>query len=184
MTRSLEETNKPYAVAKIAGVIMCQSYNRQYGTKFISIMPTNLYGPNDNFHLENSHVVPALIRKFYEAKKDGTKEVIIWGTGKPRREFLHVDDLADASVFLMDNYNGSEIVNVGVGEDISIKKLASIIKRISGFQGKVVWDTSKPDGTPRKLLDVSRLQSLGWRHKTNLEDGLQEIYRWYLHERS
>ena len=181
LTRPLEETNKPYAIAKIAGIIMCQSYNRQYGTNFISLMPTNLYGPHDNYHLENSHVVPALIRKFHEAKQNKEKETVLWGTGKPKREFLYVDDLADACVFLMNHYNDSEIINVGTGEDISIKKLAHIIKKIIGFRGKIVWDSSKPDGTLRKLLDVSRLHRLGWRHTVEPEDGLEKAYQWYIH---
>lgn len=180
LSRPLEETNKPYAIAKIAGIIMCQSYHRQYGANFISLMPTNLYGPGDNYHLKNSHVVPALIRKFHEAKQKRAKEVVLWGTGKPKREFLYVDDLADACVFLMNHYNDSEIINVGTGKDISIKKLAHIIKKTVGFQGKVVWDSSKPDGTPRKLLDVSRLHRLGWHHKIEPEEGLKKAYHWYV----
>ena len=157
----LEPTNEAYAIAKISGIKMCEHYNKQYGTNFISVMPTNLYGPNDNFDLETSHVMPALIRKFHEAKVNDEDEVVIWGTGEPRREFLHVDDLADAVVYLMNNYDGSEIVNVGVGKDISIQELAELIKDIVGFKEKIVNDTSKPDGTPRKLLDVSRLNNLG-----------------------
>ncbi len=175
----LEETNKAYAVAKIAGITMCQSYNAQYGTDFISVMPTNLYGPNDNFDLENSHVLPALMRKFHEAKTAGAPEVAVWGTGAARREFLHVDDLADACVFLMENHDGSEIINIGTGEDITIKELAEIIKETVGFGGKTAWDASKPDGTPRKLLDVSRLRNLGWKHKINLKDGIKRTYEWY-----
>ncbi len=176
----LEETNKPYAIAKIAGIITCQSYNRQYGTNFISVMPTNLYGPNDNFDLQNSHVLPALLRKFHEAKIRGDKKVVVWGTGKAKREFLHVDDLADACVFLMNNYDNSEIVNIGTGEDLSIKEIVELIKKITGFSGDISWDKTKPDGTPRKLLDVSRLHQLGWQHKINLADGLKSYYRWYL----
>ncbi|MDZ7611963.1 MAG: GDP-L-fucose synthase [Candidatus Moranbacteria bacterium] len=179
MTGPLEQTNEPYAIAKIAGIKMCQAYNRQHGTKFISVMPTNLYGPNDNFDLETSHVLPALIRRFHEAKENNQKEVTIWGTGKPKREFLYVDDLADACIFLMNNYQDSQIVNIGTGEDLSIKELAETIKQIVGFQGKVVHDTSKPDGTPRKLLDVSKLHNLGWQHKTGLEEGIRRTYEWY-----
>jgi GDP-L-fucose synthase len=178
----LEETNKAYAIAKIAGIIECQSYNRQYGTNYISVMPTNLYGPNDNFDLNNSHVLPALLRKFHEAKINNSPEAAVWGTGAARREFLHVDDLADACVFLMENYNSGEIVNIGTGEDLSIKEIAEIIKKIVGYSGKIAWDTSKPDGTPRKLLDVSRLHSLGWRHRIALEDGLKSYYKWYREE--
>jgi GDP-L-fucose synthase len=179
LTGPLEETNKPYAVAKIAGIIKCQSYNRQYGTNFISVMPTNLYGPNDNFDLNNSHVLPALLRKFHEAKESGAKETVVWGTGKAKREFLHSDDLADACLFLMENYNGSEIINIGSGTDISILEIAELIKKIIGFRGRIVWDGSKSDGTPRKLLDVSRLHGLGWQHQITLEDGLKSYYRWY-----
>ena len=181
LTGPLEPTNEPYAIAKIAGIKMCQSYNRQYGANFISVMPTNLYGPNDNFDLENSHVLPALIRKFHEAKINNQNEVAVWGTGTAKREFLHVDDLADTCVFLMQNYNDSEIINIGTGEDISIKDLAEIIKEITGFAGEIIWDTSKPDGTPRKLLDVSRLHNLGWKHKINLVEGLRTTYEWYRH---
>lgn len=176
LSRELEETNKPYAIAKIAGIIACQSYNRQHGANFISVMPTNLYGPNDNYDLENSHVMPALIRKFHEAKTGGKNEVVLWGTGNPKREFMHVDDMADACIFLMNNYNDSEIINIGTGKDIAIKELAELIKEIVGFQGKIVWDSSKPDGTPRKLLDVSKLRALGWRHKIELADGLRSAY--------
>jgi GDP-L-fucose synthase len=184
LTGPLEETNKPYAVAKIAGITTCQSYNRQYGTNFISVMPTNLYGPNDNFDLTNSHVLPALLRKFHEAKNRNDKEAVVWGTGAAKREFLHVDDLADACIFLMNNYDTSEIVNIGTGEDISIKEIAELIKRIVGFNGGVIWDKSKPDGTPRKLLDVSRLHSLGWKHKIGLAEGLKDYYQWYLDNKS
>ncbi len=176
----LEPTNEPYAIAKIAGIKMCQSYNRQYGTRFISVMPTNLYGPNDNFDLETSHVLPALIRKFHEAREKGEDEVVIWGSGTPRREFLHVDDLADACLFLMNNYNGDEIINIGVGRDLTIKELAEMIGRITGFRGVLRFDTSKPDGTPQKLLDVSKLNSLGWKAKIELEDGISMTYKWYL----
>ncbi len=179
LTGELEPTNKAYAVAKIAGIVTCQSYNKQYGTNYISVMPTNLYGTNDNFDLQNSHVLPALIRKFHEAKNSGQKEVVIWGSGKPKREFLHVDDLADACVFLMNNYNGSEIVNIGTGEDISIKSLAEMIKKIVGFSGKIIWDKTKPDGTPRKLLNVNKLHGLGWKNKIELEDGIKDTYEWY-----
>lgn len=179
LTSELEPTNKAYAVAKIAGIVMCQSYNKQYGTNFISVMPTNLYGPNDNFDLNNSHVLPALIRRFDEAKNSNSKNVTLWGTGKAKREFLHVDDLADACVFLMNKHNGSQIINIGSGEDISIKNLAETIKKIVGFNGKIVWDTTKPDGTPRKLLNVDRLHGLGWHHKIDLENGLKSTYRWY-----
>ncbi|MDI3546997.1 MAG: GDP-L-fucose synthase [Halanaerobiales bacterium] len=175
----LEPTNEAYAIAKIAGLKMCQHYNKQYGTNFISVMPTNLYGPNDNFNLETSHVFPALIRKFHEAKVNNKDEVVIWGTGKPRREFLHVDDLADAVVYLMNNYDGSEIINIGTGKDISIRELTQLIKEIVGFEGKIVNDTSKPDGTPRKLLDVSKLNELGWKARIDLREGIKMTYEWY-----
>ena len=176
----LEPTNEPYAVAKIAGIKMCQSYNRQYGTHFISAMPTNLYGPNDNFDLETSHVLPALIRKFYEAKITGRKEVEIWGTGKPRREFLHVYDLSDACVYLMNNYNEDEIVNIGVGEDLTIRELAELISEIVEFKGKLRFDTSKPDGVTVKRLDVSNINSMGWRATIPLKRGIKETYKWCL----
>lgn len=179
LTGPLEKTNEPYAIAKIAGIKMCQSYNRQYGTRFISVMPTNLYGPGDNFDLETSHVIPALIRKFHEAKERGEKEVTIWGTGKPRREFLHVDDLADACVYLMNNYESGEIINIGVGKDISIRELAELIRDIVGFKGDLAFDTTKPDGTPRKLLDVSKLREMGWEPGISLKDGIRMIYNWY-----
>jgi GDP-L-fucose synthase len=185
LTGVLEPTNEPYAIAKIAGIKMCQSYNRQYATNFISVMPTNLYGPFDNFDLETSHVLPALIRKFHEAKaatqqaKAQPRPVVLWGTGRPRREFLFIEDLADACVFLMKRYDGSEIVNIGVGEDISIAELAALIKEIVGYEGDIICDTSKPDGTPRKLLDVSRLHSLGWKAKTGLREGIARTYEWY-----
>lgn len=175
----LEETNKAYAVAKIAGITMCRSYNAQYGTNFISVMPTNLYGPNDNYDLETSHVLPALIRRFHEAKENKTPSVTLWGTGSAKREFLHVDDLADACLFLMKTYNDSEIVNIGTGEDVSIKELSEQIKNIVGYKGNIVWDHSKPDGTPRKLLDVSKLHTLGWHHKISLEEGLTKTYGTY-----
>jgi GDP-L-fucose synthase len=184
LTGALEETNKAYAVAKIAGIIECQSYNRQYRTNFISVMPTNLYGPNDNFDLQNSHVLPALLRKFHEAKLKGDKEAVVWGTGAAKREFLHVDDLADACVFLMNNYDSGEIVNIGTGEDVSIKEIAEIIKDVVGFKGKIAWDKTKPDGTPRKLLDVTRLHNLGWKHKIDLAEGLKSYYQWYLKNKS
>ena len=177
----LEPTNEPYAIAKIAGIKMCQAYNRQYGANFISVMPTNLYGPNDNFDMQNAHVLPALIRKFHEAKVAGQKEVVVWGTGSPRREFLYVDDLADACIFLMNNYNNSpEIINIGVGKDISIRELALMVKEIVDYNGEIVFDTSKPDGTPRKLLDVSKLSSLGWQAKTGLREGIKRTYQWYV----
>jgi GDP-L-fucose synthase len=179
MSGYLEETNAAYAVAKIAGIKMCQSFNEQYDTNFISVMPTNLYGENDNFDLESSHVLPALIRKFYEAKKENKKEIILWGTGEPLREFLHVDDLADACVFLMHNYDGSEIVNIGTGEDLSIKELAQKIQKLIGFDGKLIWDVEKPDGTPRKLLDVTKLNALGWKHRIDLDAGLEMTIAWF-----
>ena len=180
LTGPLEPTNEWYAIAKIAGVKMCQAYRRQYGFDAISLMPTNLYGPGDNFHPENSHVLPALIRRFHEAKEGGREEVVIWGTGTPKREFLHVDDLADACLFLMENYSGEEIVNVGVGEDISILDLARLVADVVGFEGRIETDPSKPDGTPRKLLDVSRLDALGWKASIGLRDGIEETYRWFL----
>jgi GDP-L-fucose synthase len=175
----LEPTNEPYAVAKIAGIKMCQSYNRQYGTCFISVMPTNLYGPGDNFDLLDSHVIPALMRKFHQAKVTGAPEVIVWGTGTPRREFLYVDDLADACLFLMEHYQEGEIINVGVGQDLQILELARQMAAVTGFQGQIVLDPSYPDGTPRKLLDVSRLTSMGWQARTPLTDGLQKTYDWF-----
>lgn len=180
LTGPLEKTNEAYAVAKIAGIKMCQSYNKQYGTKFISVMPTNLYGINDNFDLESSHVLPALLRKFHDAKISSAKEVVMWGTGSPMREFLYVDDMADACVHLMNTYEDSEIVNIGTGEDVTIKELAILIKKIVGFEGEIINDTTKPDGTPRKLLDVSKLHNLGWKHKTSLEDGIKDTYEWFL----
>ena len=176
LTGPLEETNEPYAIAKIAGVKLCENYNRQYGCNFISVMPTNLYGPNDNYDLKNSHVLPALLRKFHEAKEDGSPYVEVWGSGTPKREFLHVDDLAAACVHLMDTYNGNVSVNVGTGTDLSIEELAVLIKKIVGYKGEVKWDRSKPDGTPRKLLDVSLIHSLGWKHRITLEEGVQRVY--------
>ena len=179
LTGELEPTNKAYSLAKIAGIVMCESYNKQYGTNFISVMPTNLYGPNDNFDLETSHVLPAMLRKFDEAKKKKEPSITMWGTGSAQREFLHVDDLADACLFLMNTYDESSIVNIGTGEDLSIKELAEQIKNIVDYKGTIDWDTSKPDGTPRKLLDVSKLHALGWHHKISLEDGLKATYEWY-----
>lgn len=180
LSSELEPSNRAYAVAKIAGIVTCQSFNQQYGTNFISVMPTNLYGPNDNFDLETSHVLPAMIRKFEDAKIGNKSEMVLWGSGTPQREFLHVDDLASACIFLMDNYDDSEIINIGTGEDVSIKELAEMIGKIVGYDGKIVWDSTKPDGTPRKLLDVSKLHNLGWKHEINLEDGLKMTYEWYL----
>jgi GDP-L-fucose synthase len=176
----LEPTNEPYAIAKIAGIKLCQAYRKQYGSDFISAMPTNLYGPNDNFDLTSSHVLPALIRKFHDAKAEGRAEVPIWGTGSPRREFLHVDDLADACVFLMRRYDAAEHVNVGTGEDLTIRELAEVVRDIVHPEGRLVFDPTKPDGTPRKLLDVSRLRALGWRHKIPLREGIAASYRWFL----
>jgi len=176
----LEPTNEAYAIAKITGIELCKFYRRQYGCDFISAMPTNLYGINDNFDLETSHVMPALIRKFHEAKINDEKEVVMWGTGKPRREFLYADDLADASVYLMENYNDELHVNVGTGEDVEIRELALLVKDIVGFRGEVVNDISKPDGTPRKLLDVTRLKMLGWTYKVSLNEGIKKAYEWYL----
>jgi GDP-L-fucose synthase len=179
LTGILEPTNSAYAIAKIAGIEMINAYRRQFGFKGISLMPTNLYGPGDNYDLNNSHVLPALIRKFHEAKLAGAPEVVVWGTGTPRREFLHCDDLADAAIFLMQTYDSSEIINVGVGDDIPIGELALLVKDIVGFQGKLVQDTSKPDGTPRKLLDVSRLTALGWTPSLSLRDGITQTYAAY-----
>ncbi len=172
----LEDTNEPYAIAKIAGIKMCESYKRQYNCNFISVMPTNLYGPNDNYNLNNSHVLPALIRKFHEAKQNNLPSVDMWGTGSPLREFLHADDMADACVYLMQNYNGLQHVNIGTGSDIAIKDLAILIKKIVGYSGDIKHDLSKPDGTPRKLMDVSFLHSLGWRHTIELEEGIKSVY--------
>ena len=180
LTGSLEETNEAYAIAKITGIELCKFYRRQYGCDFISAMPTNLYGINDNFNLETSHVMPALIRKFHEAKINNSKEVVMWGTGKPRREFMYVDDLADSLIHLMINYSDEIHVNLGTGEDIEIGELANLIKKIVGYEGKIVNDLSKPDGTPRKLLDVTRLNSTGFKHKVELKDGIQKVYEWFL----
>lgn len=176
LTGPLEPTNEPYAIAKITGIKLCEAYRSQYGCNYISVMPTNLYGPNDNYDLNNSHVLPALIRKFHTAKLENKPFVEIWGTGSPRREFLHVDDLADACYFLMQNYNDAELVNIGSGEDISIKDLALLIKDIVGYKGTLKFDTSKPDGTPRKLMDVSKLKKLGWQYSISLEEGIKSVY--------
>ncbi len=176
LTGLLEETNEPYAIAKIAGIKMCESYKRQYGCNFISVMPTNMYGPNDNYNLNNSHVLPALIRKFHDAKENNLAAVEMWGTGTPMREFLHADDLGDACVFLMNTYDGEQFVNIGSGTDVTIKDLALLIKDIIGFKGEITHDLSKPDGTPRKLMDVSYLHSLGWKHKIELSDGIKQVY--------
>jgi GDP-L-fucose synthase len=180
LTGALEPTNEPYAIAKIAGIKMCQSYNRQYGTRFISAMPTNLYGPNDNFDLTTSHVLPALLRKFHEAKLAGNGSVTVWGSGTPYREFVHVDDVARASLFLMERYEGWEPVNVGSGCELTIKELAQKVGAVVGFKGKINFDASKPDGTPRKLCDVSKIHGLGWRHRIDLDAGLKDTYAWYL----
>jgi len=179
----LEPTNEPYAVAKIAGIKLCQAYRRQYGCDFISAMPTNLYGPNDNFDLASSHVLPALIRKFHDAKAEGRGEVTIWGTGSPRREFLHADDLADACLFLMRRYDAAEHVNVGTGEDLTIRELAETVRDVVHPGARLVFDATKPDGTPKKLLDVSRLHALGWRHRIPLREGIESSYRWFLENR-
>lgn len=195
LSGALEPTNEPYAVAKIAGIKMCQSYHRQYGTQFFSVMPTNLYGPNDNFDLENSHVLPALIRKFHEAKESAAAEVTVWGTGTPRREFLHVDDMADACLFVMnlpealfhklqEDPQAPALLNVGTGTDVTIRRLAETIREAVGFEGKLVFDTGKPDGTPRKLLDVSRLKALGWEAKIGLQEGIEMTYKWFLSHQS
>ncbi len=176
LTGPLEETNEPYAIAKIAGIKMVESYRRQYGCDYISAMPTNLYGPNDNYDLKNSHVMPALIRKFHTAKQEGADTVEVWGSGSPMREFLHVDDLADACVYLLKNYHEELFVNIGTGTDLTIKALAEMIQEIVGFQGQLVWDRTKPDGTPRKLMDVSRLHAMGWKHKIELREGITQVY--------
>ena len=191
LTGLLEETNEPYAIAKIAGIKMCEAYNRQYGTKFIAVMPTNLYGPGDNFHPENSHVLPAMIRRFHEAKVQAQPEVVVWGTGTPRRELLYVDDMAEGCLFLMErsdeqiagellSYPKPCFVNLGTGEDVTIRELAETVRRVVGYQGDVCFDASKPDGTPRKLQDVSRMHALGWQHAVSLEQGIDATYRWYL----
>jgi len=177
LTGLLEYTNEPYAIAKIAGIKLCESYRLQYGCNFISVMPTNLYGPNDNYDLNNSHVLPALMRKFHSAKIENQPVVTIWGSGSPMREFLHVDDLAEACLFLMENYNEAELVNIGTGTDVTIKDLALLIKKISGYEGKLEFDASKPDGTPRKLMDVTKLHNLGWKHKISLEQGIAMVYK-------
>jgi GDP-L-fucose synthase len=179
LTGVLEHTNEPYAIAKIAGIKMCEAYRDQYNCNFISAMPTNLYGPNDNYDLNNSHVLPALIRKFHEAKINNIETVEVWGSGSPKREFLHVDDLAEASIFLMKNYDSPEFVNVGTGEDLSIMELAILVKEIVGYGGDIFFDSSKPDGTPRKLMDVTKIHSLGWQHKISLEKGLKTVYEQY-----
>jgi GDP-L-fucose synthase len=180
----LEPTNDAYAIAKIAGIKLCQAYRREYGANFISAMPTNLYGPNDNFDLVSSHVLPALLRKAHTAKVESQRELVVWGSGKPRREFLHVDDLAAACVFLLEKYDSPEIVNVGCGEDISIRELAELICDIVGFEGELAWDTTKPDGTPRKLLDVSKIHALGWRHRIDLREGIERTYKWFLEKKT
>ena len=177
LTGLLETTNEPYAIAKIAGIKMCDAYRSQYGCNFISVMPTNLYGPNDNYDLKNSHVLPALIKKFHEAKTYNQPEVIVWGSGTPRREFLHADDMADACVFLMKKYNEPGLINIGIGEDLTIKELSEMIKDITGYNGKIVFDSSKPDGTPRKLMDISKLSSLGWKAKIPLRNGIERTYK-------
>lgn len=176
----LEPTNEPYAIAKIAGIKMCEAYRDQYGCNFISAMPTNMYGIGDNYHPQNSHVLPALIRKFHEAKVNGADQVVVWGSGTPRREFMYSDDLAEACIYLMEHYNEKEFVNVGTGEDLSIAELAQLIQKVVGFQGSIVYDTSKPDGTPRKLMDVSKLNSLGFRHQVSLEEGIEKAYQDFL----
>lgn len=183
LTGELESTNEPYALAKIAGIKMCATYNKQYGTEFISVMPTNLYGPNDNFNLKSSHVLPALMRKIHEAKINQEKSVVVWGSGKPLREFMHVNDMADACVYMMRNCSYAQIgdfVNVGTGEELTIYQLAEVLCEVIGFDGEIVLDTSKPDGTPRKLTDVSKLHQLGWHHKIRLKEGIQDTYNWYL----
>jgi len=179
LTGLLEHTNEPYAIAKIAGIKMCDAYRAQYGCNFISVMPTNLYGPNDNYDLQNAHVLPTLIRKFHEAKQNGDPAVTIWGTGTPMREFLHADDLADACCFLMENYNQDGLVNIGTGEDVTITQLALLIKEVVGYEGDLIYDASKPDGTPRKLMDVSKLTNLGWKYSIELKDGLKQVYNDY-----
>ena len=180
LTGPLEKTNEGYAIAKISGLMMCRFFKQQYGDDFISCMPTNLYGPNDNFNLEHSHVLPALIRKFDDAKRSGAQSVTLWGTGAPLREFLYVDDMADACVYLLQNYSGEEHVNIGTGKEITIKTLAEMVREIVGFEGEIIWDDSMPDGTPRKLLDVSKLHDIGWKEKVSLRDGIRLEYEWYL----
>jgi GDP-L-fucose synthase len=180
LTGLLEPTNEPYAIAKITGIKMCEAYRSQYGCNFISVMPTNLYGPNDNYDLNNSHVLPALIRKFHEAKINSKPTVEIWGSGSPKREFLHADDLADACYYLMLNYDEPSLVNIGTGEDVTIKELALLIKEVVGYEGELTWNTSKPDGTPRKLMDVSKLTKAGWKYKTGLREGLERTYKEFI----
>lgn len=182
LTGALENTNEPYAIAKIAGIKLAQAYKDQYGANFISIMPTNMYGLNDNYHPEHSHVLPALIRRFHEAKINAAEEVVIWGTGTPKREFLYADDLGDACLFLMNTYNDKEIINIGCGDDISIKELAETIKNITGFSGKLIFDSSKPDGTPRKLMDSSKIHALGWSHKISLKEGIEKAYNDFINK--
>lgn len=182
LTGELEPTNEAYALAKIAGIVQIQSYRRQYGASYISAMPTNLYGPGDNFDLETSHVLPALIRRFHEARRDGAPGVTLWGSGSPRREFLHVDDLAAACVTLLEAYDGDEPVNIGCGDDLTIRELAETVREVTGYQGRIGWDASKPDGTPRKLLDVTRLSSLGFTPKVPLRDGIARTYAWWLRQ--
>lgn len=182
LTGPLEPTNEWYAIAKIAGMKLCEAYQRQHGDHFISVLPTNLYGPHDNFDLRSSHVLPAMIRRFSEARASGADEVVLWGTGTPRREFMHVDDLADACIFLMENYSDIRPINVGVGHDLEIRDLAEVVRAIVGFTGRIAWDPSKPDGTPRKLLDVSRLASLGWHPSISLEDGIRATWEWYVEQ--
>lgn len=181
LTSELEKTNEAYALAKISGLKYCEFLNRQYGTDYVSAMPTNLYGPNDNYHPTHSHVLPALIRRFHEAKEAGLPEVVCWGTGTPLREFLYVDDLADACIFLMDHYSGNETVNVGTGKELTIRELTKLVAEIIGYEGEIKWDATKPDGTPRKLLDVSKLEKLGWRYRTELKDGIRLAYDDFLH---
>lgn len=183
LTGALEATNEPYAVAKIAGIVLARSLRRQYGMNCIAVMPTNLYGPEDNFDLETSHVLPALLRRFVDAREREAASVTLWGTGTARREFLHVDDLAEACCFLMESYDGEELVNIGTGEDLSIRELAELVQRVVGYEGKIRWDASRPDGTPRKLLDVSRVHALGWRHRISIEEGLRSTLDWYLSSR-
>lgn len=184
LTGLLEPTNEPYAIAKIAGIKMCEAYRDQYGCNFISAMPTNMYGQGDNYHLQNSHVIPALLRKFHEAKVSGSTFTEIWGTGTPLREFMYVDDLADACVYLMNMYNEKEFINVGTGEEVTIKELAQAVKQVVGFEGETIFDATKPDGTPRKLMDSTKLHSLGWKHKTSLQDGLRQAYQFFMAENS
>ena len=180
LSGELEKTNIGYAVAKIAGLVMCEMYQKQFGDNFISVMPTNLYGPGDNFHLENSHVMPAMIRKFHEAKERGFGMIELWGSGMPMREFLYIEDLAEGLIHLMNNYDDKEIINIGTGEDVTIQQLAEAVKEVVGFEGEIIWDASKPDGTPRKLLDVSKINETGWKSKTVLKNGIEKTYKWFL----